>query len=237
MARCLDALEGPIHPSDHRDLVYLVSSRPRQPAPPSSLPPRQQTPALSSSSPHQQNPAPPSPAPHQQAPAPPSSPPRQQTLAPSSSPPRQQTPAPPSQAPRQPSPPPKQQGKRGVTATTASGTTGGKRYKVGPSLKPVPRLPYHLTEEENKAEVAAQVQAHFGPKSPPPPEEKVPEHVMQHNIDMVQPLAAKHRDSDYERQIKKVISSTKKEGLELELEPRSCQKSGKNVPQLGEQAV
>jgi hypothetical protein len=91
----------------------------------------------------------------------------------------------------------------------ASGTTCKKsRYAYGPSLKPLSKLPHHLTEEENNAEVAAQVKAHFGPKPPPPPKEKVPEDVIQHFIDNAQ-SAVKHRDSDYEHSIKKSYHAQK----------------------------
>jgi hypothetical protein len=71
-------------------------------------------------------------------------------------------------------------------------------------------LPYHLTKEENNAEVAAQLKAHFRSKPPPPPKETVPENVIQHFIDNAQP-AVKHTDLDYVRSIKKLYQAQKKE--------------------------
>jgi hypothetical protein len=48
----------------------------------------------------------------------------------------------------------------------------------------------------------AQVKAHFGPKPPPLPKEKVPEAVVKHFVDNAQPPAVKERDSGYVRSIK-----------------------------------
>ena len=124
----------------------------------------------------------------------------------------------------------------------ASGTStgiGGKRYKFGPSLAPLSKRPYDMTVEENEAKCQAQVRAHFGPKPPPPPKEKVPEHVIDHFIRMAQPPAPKHVDSDYERQIKKSYQAQKKKesSSSSSSSQAAAKKSRKTVPQLGEQAV
>src|SRR3989337_1370266 len=122
----------------------------------------------------------------------------------------------------------------------ASGTsigTWGERYQFGPSLAPLPKRPYDLTEEENEAEVQAQVRAHFGPKPPPLPKEKVPEHVIDHFIRMAEPPAPKPIDSDYERQIRKAYQAQKKKESSSSSSQAAAKKSGKTVPQLGEQAV
>ena len=60
-----------------------------------------------------------------------------------------------------------------------------------------------MIEEQNTAIVKAQVDAHFVPKPPPRPKEKVPEKVIDHFIRMARPPAPKPVDSDYERQIRK----------------------------------
>ena len=60
------------------------------------------------------------------------------------------------------------------------------------------------TEEQTNAIVRAEVNAHFGPKPPPPPREKVPVEVVDHFIRMAQPPAPKPVDSDYERHIRKL---------------------------------
>jgi hypothetical protein len=96
-------------------------------------------------------------------------------------------------------------------------------------------LPYHLTEEELDTVVDAKVKAHFGPKPPPPPKEKVPEHVSQHFIDMARP-ADNQKDSDYVRSIKKSYFAGQKESSSSSSQAVG-KKSGKTVPQLGEQAV
>jgi hypothetical protein len=125
-----------------------------------------------------------------------------------------------------------------VASGTSTGT-GGKRFQFGPSLTPLPKRPYDLTEEETEAEVQAQVRAHFGPKLPPPPKEKVPEHVIDHFIRMAEPPAPKPIDSDYERQIRKAYQSQKKKesSSSSSSSQAAAKKSGKTVPQLGEQAV
>jgi hypothetical protein len=90
-----------------------------------------------------------------------------------------------------------------------------------------------MTIEENNAEVAAQVKAHFARKQPPP-KEKIPDEVIQHFIDNAQP-AVKRTDSDYERSIKKLYKAQKdKESSSSQARSSKC---GKTVPQLGEQAV
>ena len=61
-----------------------------------------------------------------------------------------------------------------------------------------------MTEEQNTAIVQAQVDAHFAPKPAPPPNEKVPEKVIDHFIRMAREPAPKPVDSDYERQIRKL---------------------------------
>jgi hypothetical protein len=90
-----------------------------------------------------------------------------------------------------------------------------------------------MTIEENNAEVAAQVKAHFAPKPPPPPKEKIPEKVIQHFVDLAKPAVEKS-ESDYERSIKKSYRAQKDKELSL---TTGSNKSGKIVPQLGEQAV
>ena len=120
----------------------------------------------------------------------------------------------------------------------ASGTsTGGKRYQFGPSLAPLSKRPYDMSEEENEAKVRRQLDAHFGPKPPPPPKEKVPEHVVEHFIHMAKPPAPNPIDSDYERQKRKAYQAQTKMESSLSSSQVAAQKSGKTVPQLGEQAV
>ena len=48
-----------------------------------------------------------------------------------------------------------------VSSSTAR---GGRQYKFGPSLKPVEKLPYEMTVEENKQIVQAQVKDFFETK-------------------------------------------------------------------------
>ena len=94
----------------------------------------------------------------------------------------------------------------GTSRGHSTGSTGGgKRYKYGPNLTtPLPERAYDRTEEQTNAIVRAEVDAHFGPKPPPPPREKVPVEVVDHFIRMAQPPAPKPVDTDYERHIKKL---------------------------------
>ena len=93
-----------------------------------------------------------------------------------------------------------------------------------------------MTEEQNKAIVKAQVDAHFGPKSPPPPREKVPEDKIDHFIRMAKAPAPKPVNSDYERQIRKAHRARQKDSSSISSKAAS-KKCGKIIPQLGEQAA
>ncbi len=94
-----------------------------------------------------------------------------------------------------------------------------------------------MTDEQNEAAVKAQVDAHFGPKPPPPPREKVPEDKMDHFIRMARKPAPKPVDSDYERQIRKAHRARLQKGSSSSSSQAAAKKSGKTVPQLGEHAV
>ena len=92
----------------------------------------------------------------------------------------------------------------GTSRGSTGSTGGGKRYKYGPSLTDLPQRAYDRTVEQTNAIVRVEVDAHFGPKPPPPPREKVPEKKIDHFIRMARPPAPKPVDSDYERHIKKL---------------------------------
>src|SRR5215216_5029295 len=94
-----------------------------------------------------------------------------------------------------------------------------------------------MTEEENEAEVRAQLDAHFGPKPPPPPKEKVPDKVVDHFIRMAKAPAPKPVDSDYERHIRKAHRAQQKKESSSSSSQVASKKRRKIVPQLGEQAV
>ena len=94
-----------------------------------------------------------------------------------------------------------------------------------------------MAQEQNTAIVKAQVDAHFGPKPPPPPKEKVSEHVVDHFIRMAKAPAPKPVDSDYERQIRKAHGAQQKKESRSSSSQAAGKKCGKTVPQLGEQAV
>ena len=91
----------------------------------------------------------------------------------------------------------------GTSRGSTGSTGGGKRYKYGPSLTPLPQRAYDRSEEEITAISKAEVEAHFAPKPPPPPREKVHVEKIDHFIRMARPPAPKPVDSDYERQIRK----------------------------------
>ena len=130
-----------------------------------------------------------------------------------------------------------------VRSSTSRGSTGstceGKRYKYGPSLTPLPQRPYDKSEEENVAISKAEVEAHFAPKPPPPPREKVPEEKIDHFIRMAQPPAPKPVDTDYERHIRKLNRARlrKEASSGSSKQQAAVKKCGKTIPQLGEQAA
>ena len=118
-------------------------------------------------------------------------------------------------------------------ATPATSTTQRKtpnQSKIpGPPLKPLPKRPYDKTVEENAAEVAAQVQAHFAPKMPEPKQifdEKTKKWAKEF---IEQPAKYKmNLRSDYEREIIKQDAKRRQN-------KKPSAKSGKQIPQLGEQ--
>ena len=94
-----------------------------------------------------------------------------------------------------------------------------------------------MTEEQNAAIVQAQVDAHFGPKPAPPPREKVPEEKIDHFIRMAQPPAPKPVDTDYERHLRKLNRARLQKEVSSSSSKSAGKRSGKTVPQLGEQAA
>ena len=93
----------------------------------------------------------------------------------------------------------------GTSRGSTTGTGGGKQFQYGPSsLAPLPQRPYDKSEEENAAISKAEVEAHFAPKPPPPPREKVPEEKIDHFIRMARAPAPKPIDTDYERHLRKL---------------------------------
>ena len=121
---------------------------------------------------------------------------------------------------------------RSGTSRGSTGSTGGdKRYKYGPSLVPLPQRPYDMIEEQNTAIVKFQVDAHFVPKPPPQPKEKVPEKVIDHFIHMARKPAPKPVDSDYERQIMKAHRARlQKEASSSSSQQAAVKNAGKPFP-------
>ena len=94
-----------------------------------------------------------------------------------------------------------------------------------------------MTEEQNATIVQAQVDAHFGPKPALPPKEKVPEKMIDHFIHMARPPAPKPVDTDYERHLRKFNRARLQKEASLSSRKSAGKRSGKTVPQLGEQAT
>ena len=125
----------------------------------------------------------------------------------------------------------------GTSRGSTGGTDGGKRFQYGPSLAPLPQRPYDKSEEENVAISKAEVEAHFAPKPPPPPREKVPVEKIDHFIRMARAPAPKPVDTDYERHIKKLNRARLQKEASSSSSKSAGKRSGKTVPQLGEQAA
>ena len=127
----------------------------------------------------------------------------------------------------------------GTSRGSTGSTGGGKRYKYVPSLTPLPQRAYDRSEEEITAISKAEVEAHFAPKPPPPPREKVPEETIDHFIRMAQPPASKPVNTDYERHIRKLNRARvhKEASSRSSKQEAAVKKCGKTIPQLGEQAA
>ena len=112
-------------------------------------------------------------------------------------------------------------------STTQRKTPNQSRIPNAP--KPIPKRPYDMTVEENKAIVDAQVKTHFAPKMPDPKpvyDEKAKKWGKEF---LEQPAQYKmNLRSDYDRELIKQmrLKSEKK---------KTSAKSGKQIPQLGEQ--
>ena len=198
-----------------KECIVFPNSVPRPPTPPPS-PPRQQTPTLPETE-HRVSPPYPSP-PRQPYP---SHPETERMASPRyQAPPRQHSPSHPETEPsvspryRYPSSPKRRR---------------AQKKKPEPPVKK--KLAYDMTDEELDESVNLTLQAHFGPKAPPPPKEKIPDEVVHHIIDAAKP-AEKRPVSDYERCITKSYASSQKRQ-----KSSGSIKCGKIVPQLREQAV
>ena len=158
----------------------------------------------------------PAPSPARGGTPPPSPPtPARPSSQPPPSPPRQQGRKRPATAlaalvRRSPSPPPRKQARKKIDAATApsapassSTTRGGRQYKYGPSsLKPLEKLPYERSEEENDMIVQAHVKEFFeGVKAKihPPPEEKVDPVKAKCTIDALRKPPKSRPRTNYER--------------------------------------
>ena len=152
---------------------------------------------------------------------PPPSPPLPERDHPSASPSR-------SSPPRQPPPPTRSQGQKRKAAAPSTSSTK-KKCTMKKAKQPPAKLAYHMTEEENRAAVDAEVESHFAPKKPQPEEPTDPK-VKQHFKGLLEqpPQYMLTMPSDYERCLTKTYNKTRS----------SSSASGKrDVPQLGEQAI
>ena len=86
-----------------------------------------------------------------------------------------------------------------------------------------------MTKEQNEAIVKAQVDAHFAPKPPPPPREKVPEEKIDHFIHMARAPAPKPVDTDYERHIRKLNRAHLQKEASSSLSKSAGKRSGKTI--------
>jgi len=181
------------------------------------------------------NPPPPSPPAPARPSSPPPPPPPQQgrkraTAAPAAPPPR-----------NTPSPPRKQQRKTVAAAPAApassSTTSGGRRYKFGPpSLKPLEKLTYEKSDEENVKISKGQVKEFFAKKKPPP-EEKIDSVKLKRTLDALKRPPPPPPDDNHVRALKKAVQEARRSGTtssDKRLQERIT--SGKKIPQLGEQA-
>ena len=116
----------------------------------------------------------------------------------------------------------------------------GQKWKRAPKKKAnnepaaKKKLAYEMTDEETRAVVASEVKSHFAPKPPPPPKEIILAKTVEHFVELLEraPAHVQNRPSDYERSIRKSYQEQMQQSRHT-----SSNKSGKTVPQLGEQAM
>ena len=170
-------------------------------------------------------PPPPSPTPARRSSPPPPLPRRQwqKTDAAAPAPPAHRSTPP-------PSPPRQQRRKRDAAAPAASSTSrGGRQFRYGPSLKPLEKLPYERTEQENEDICRAQVRDHFAKKTPPPKEKLDPVKVKR-TIDALKRPPPPPPQSNYDRIIQKTYDEARRSGSTSSDTRLVEQRSGKTIP-------
>jgi hypothetical protein len=178
-----------------------------------------------------------SPAPARPSSPPPPSPPRQQQR-------KRPAAAPAAPARRTPSPPPRKQAKKtaavapSAPASSSTSRGGRKNIKFGPCLKPLEKLPYEMTVEENKEYVAAEVKEFFHgvkAKKNPPPKEKIDPVKAKRTVDNLKRPAPSPPQSNYDRVIASTYKEASRSGSTCSAQRLEERRKGKTVPQLGEQ--
>ena len=133
-----------------------------------------------------------------------------------------------------------QQWKRDIAALMSSSTArSGRQYRFGPSLKPIEKLPYERTPEENADIARAEARNFFEgvkAKKHPPPEEKVdPVKAKRTPAALTKPPKSPPK-GNYERIIGKEFAKAERSGSTVSDQRLKERRARKQIAQLGEQA-
>ena len=124
-----------------------------------------------------------------------------------------------------------------MSSSTAS--RGGRQYRYGPSLKPLEKLPYERTEEENAKIMQTEVNDFFEglkAKRHPPPEEKLDPVKAKRTIDALSKPPKSPPRTNYERITEQTYLQAERSGSTVKHQRSKERAAAKKVDQLGEQA-
>ena len=124
-------------------------------------------------------------------------------------------------------------------ASSSTASRGGRQDIYGPSLKPLEKLPYERTEEENAKIVQTEVNNLFEgvkAKRHPPPEEKVDPVKAKRTIDALRKPPKSPPKTNFERITEKAYLQAKRSESTLSDQRLKERAAGKKIAQLGEQA-
>ena len=103
-------------------------------------------------------------------------------------------------------------GREPPAPASSSTTSGGRRYKFGPpSLKPLEKLTYEKSDEENAKISKGEVKEFFAKKKPPP-EEKIDQVKLQRTLDALTRPPPAPLDDNYVHTLKKTAQEARRSG-------------------------
>ena len=127
-----------------------------------------------------------------------------------------------------------QQWKRDIAALMSSSTArSGRQCRFGPSLKPIEKLPYEMTVEENAKFTESQVKDFFETRRAmkhPPPEEKIDLVKAKRTINALKRPPPPSPDNNHVRCLKKTLQEARQSGSTSTDKRLKERRSGKKFP-------